>query len=442
MSDKINLLLVEDEAIDQHHIKRLIVKRELPYRLVLVETIADAREQLQQHSFDVALVDYNLTDGTAFDLLQDEYKVPIIVITGMGDERIAVEALQQGAFDYICKDIQGHYLEVLPQIIRNTLQRKKTKDELKAYQEKLELLVEERAQELKQERERLAVTLAELNDGVIAVDTQGHITLFNKAAEELSGYTLAEVNGQSIQSLLSVRNEKDASNECKTPLCKVLTTGTTQVGQDWDILVGKNKQEHPISTVATPIYGECQTMIGAVMVVRDDARKREMDHLKEEFLATISHELRTPLSIIMGAVKLVLNDTLGPVADEQREVLETARNNITRLSKIVDSLLDISKLEAAQMNVHSQPTSIHATIEEVIQQYQTQAEEKKITLDLALSPDDYTIDLDTEKIQKALGHLIANGIRFTPESGTITVHGSEQDGEYIISVEDNGIGIA
>jgi len=144
----LNILIVEDDLVDQMALKRHIHRNNLPYRLTTCESIREAHELLQENSFDVVLLDYLPADGTAFDLLKASYDVVTIILTGQGDEEIAVNALKQGAADYLSKDLQGNYLNVLDQTIRKALDERKNRQELDRYRENLEELVNARTAEL------------------------------------------------------------------------------------------------------------------------------------------------------------------------------------------------------------------------------------------------------------------------------------------------------
>jgi signal transduction histidine kinase len=127
------ILLVEDDKVDQAAFQRLVRDDKLPYSYVIVETIAAAREVLQRERFDVVIMDYRLADGTALDVLDSTMDSPVVITTGAGDETIAVRAMKAGSRDYLVKDHDGHYLQVLPRTIENVIKQKRAEDKLKEY---------------------------------------------------------------------------------------------------------------------------------------------------------------------------------------------------------------------------------------------------------------------------------------------------------------------
>ncbi len=149
-SPKIKVLLVEDDLVDQQAFQRLVRSQKLPYDFAIAGCVAEAHEILSSQRFDVVLADYLLGDGSAFDIFEPAGETPIIVITGSGNEEVAVNAMKLGAYDYLIKDLDRFYLKVLPLTVANTLKRKQAEEELRRFYRQLGQLVEARTQELAQ----------------------------------------------------------------------------------------------------------------------------------------------------------------------------------------------------------------------------------------------------------------------------------------------------
>ena len=169
---------------------------------------------------------------------------------------------------------------------------------------------------------------------------------------------------------------------------------------------------------------------------------REYNQLKDEFVSTASHELRTPLSIIMGAIRLILDEIPGEIVEEQRDVLATAMESVQRLSRIVDSLLTISKIESGKLDVQKTVVNICELIKDTVSDYTSLAQEKGICLDCEVPQKSVDICLDPDKTKEVLINLISNSLKFTPEGGWVKVICTKQDGEVLVSVQDSGVGIA
>jgi len=135
---KYNILLVEDDKLDQMAFERLMKDEKLLYDYKIASSVAEAKSLLAQESFDVIVCDYSLGDGTAIDILELTKKIPIIVVTGFGDQEVATKAWRKGAYDYIVKDIERNYLKIIPKTIENAIEHKQIKDALERKQKNLE----------------------------------------------------------------------------------------------------------------------------------------------------------------------------------------------------------------------------------------------------------------------------------------------------------------
>ena len=139
MNEKLRILLVEDDLVDQMAFKRFVAEYDLPYDYRVAGSAAEARRLLAQAKPDAAIVDYRLGDSTAFDLLEPLAGAPFLIITGVGDEAIAVEAMKAGAIDYLVKDAEGSYLRSLPTAIERAVRLKRAEEEAAQYREHLDL---------------------------------------------------------------------------------------------------------------------------------------------------------------------------------------------------------------------------------------------------------------------------------------------------------------
>ncbi len=129
--DKLRILLLDDDQVDRMAIQRYTEKEGLPYQIEMADSIAEATRLLATRKYDLALLDYLLPDGRGLDLLKTIRDVPVIFVTGSGDENIAVQALRGGAYDYLIKDPERNYLIVLPATINNVMERKRAEEALR-----------------------------------------------------------------------------------------------------------------------------------------------------------------------------------------------------------------------------------------------------------------------------------------------------------------------
>lgn len=151
----IRLLLVEDDKVDQMAFAKLVKTKRLNYAFTTAGSKAEARHIAGRKTFDIIIADYMLGDGTVFELFDVFKGQPVIVTTGAGNEEVAVEAMKGGAYDYLIKDRDGRYLETLPLRVDIALKRRRTEQQLQEYQENLEVVVQERTQQLNIETQKL-----------------------------------------------------------------------------------------------------------------------------------------------------------------------------------------------------------------------------------------------------------------------------------------------
>ena len=132
-NERYKVLLIEDDRVDQEAFLRFVKDEELPYDCTVAGSVSEANSILDTDTFDIAIVDYLLGDGTAFDIFDSMKDIPVIIATGAGDEEIAVRAMKAGAFDYLIKDDNRNYLKVLPVNIENVVKRRKAEEKLRSY---------------------------------------------------------------------------------------------------------------------------------------------------------------------------------------------------------------------------------------------------------------------------------------------------------------------
>lgn len=434
------VLFIDDDRIAQIAFKRLVRNEDLSYDYVVAGSIAEARNALATDAeFDVAVIDYMLGDGTAFDLLELLGDIPAILATGSGNEEVAVQAMKAGAYDYLIKDPSHGYLKVLPEIIKKVINQKRAEEELEGYHENLEELVKQRAEQLAAERELLSVTFSSMTDGVIVVDTDRRIILLNSVAERLTGTVFENVRGSPVDDVLSLVDEQ-LKEPVEIPIDKVLSSGNIEAGAGRSMLIRANGQEYPISIAAAPICKQPGTLTGVVMLMHDLSQEREVDRIKTDFVSSVSHELRTPLTSIKAYTATILRD---PNMAEQtkHEFLTAVDEESDRLTDLVNELLEISRLESGSVEAVRRTVDIGAVVRQSLSGFQRSANAGNIQLDLDI--DDAVPQLlgDETRIRSMVSNLVNNAIKFTPQGGKVRVSVQRQDEHLAISVSDTGIGI-
>jgi len=167
----------------------------------------------------------------------------------------------------------------------------------------------------------------------------------------------------------------------------------------------------------------------------------KLDQLKSDFVSTVSHELRTPLAITTEGLNLILDGIVGEVDEKQKEILTTSKENIDRLGRIINDLLDISKIEAGKIELNQGFVELTGLIKELVEAYQTVVKIKNITLTVDLPADKIYAYADSDKFIQIMNNLLNNAYKFTPDNGKIEVKIFAEGEEVHVSVADNGLGI-
>jgi PAS domain S-box-containing protein len=166
-----------------------------------------------------------------------------------------------------------------------------------------------------------------------------------------------------------------------------------------------------------------------------------LTELKSEFVSTVSHELRTPLAITKEGISLIIDGALGQVNNEQKKILVVARDNVDRLARLIDSLLDISKIESGKVELKKQLINVVDVVREIIYSFGLKIKEKNLEIKTDFQKEQIEVYGDRDKIKQIFTNLISNAVKFS-EKGSIEVSIKEEDGEIECSVIDTGAGIS
>ena len=277
----------------------------------------------------------------------------------------------------------------------------------------------DRFDRLQQEKAEGSAMIAAMGEGIIASDQRGRIVIVNAAARRLLGYGPED----SLPDLRTLFREKPAREAVEEVLAGAVVEDREL---DFDGQV--------ISLNARPLPGS-----GAVLVLHDLTQVRRLEAIRRDFVANVSHELKTPLTSISGYAETLAEG--GVDAATQRRFLETIRSNAMRMHRLVDDLLDLSRIESGRWVPRPEVTSVGAIAQEVFGTVADHATARGIALTLSLAADAETIVVDGTALRQILGNLVDNSLRYTPHGGTITVRTRRTGVAVTISVTDTGSGI-
>jgi len=292
----------------------------------------------------------------------------------------------------------------------------------------------DRAQLLRTQKSTL-LALNSLRDAVAICDLGGKIELANEVARRLFGLnpeaTLTEVGNEKLIQLF-----QKASQEERPILPK---------GYDTAIQIFLEEEEHFFLPEAIPIFDEERQLMGVTLILAEVTRLRRLDEVKNGLISTVSHELKTPLTSVRLAVHLLLSDKIGPLSVKQAEVLEAARQDSDRLYRVIEDLLDISRIESGGAEMQLETVNVEALILQVTEKVRPAFKDHGIALTLEVPSEAPSVLADPQRLPLVFDNLLSNALKYTPRGGRVRVSARTADGAdgmVQFLVEDTGIGIA
>nr|WP_276561910.1 ATP-binding protein [Brevibacillus halotolerans] len=272
---------------------------------------------------------------------------------------------------------------------------------------------------LSHEKEQMATVLRSMIDGVIMLDQKGRVVLTNPQAEDFTRDWAYENQGRPLPI---------------QELYQKMLLSEQEVMEDFEA------QGRFWSVVMVPLYDHNQVR-GAVAVLRDMTKERKLDKLRQDFVANISHELRTPLSMLQGYSEAIV-DGIASTPEEHKELAKIIYDESVRMTKLVNELLSLARMEAGHVELHEEVTELLPYFERVLRKFANRAAERNIEIQLDRQTDYDAISFDPDKMEQVLTNLIDNAIRHIPDGGLITVRIKNEDaGKITIEVIDTGSGI-
>lgn len=306
-------------------------------------------------------------------------------------------------------------------------------DELMAQQRDLAL---ERSLSEMQKRHIEAI-IDSISDAVLVTDAFDRIALANPAAEAIFGFDRADALRESVTNLIEDAAFQQALRQVRD------STGSTPKRR-FEHQIGTRTYAITLSRVSAERQGAAPDVEahGVVAVLRDITKDQEIARLKSEFVAHVSHELRTPLSSIRAYVEMLVDGEANS-EETQREYYDIIQSSADRLGRLIDNMLNISRIESGTVRINKEPVAISMVVKDALDVMRPQAEEKGIALTDELTPVMYRVEADRDMLYQAVLNLISNAIKYTPDGGTVQVRMTPHEERHTIAiaVRDSGAGI-
>jgi len=300
------------------------------------------------------------------------------------------------------------------------------------------------------ERRRLELRAAQLalivessDDPIISKRIDGRITSWNPAAERLFGYTESEIVGESILTIVPPELHQEEQR-----LLEQLRRGE-RIDHFDTVRLTKNGRRIEVSLTISPLKDDEGEVVGASKIMRDIRRRKELERrlleehrLKDEFLAMLAHELRNPLAPIRTASEILAR---APVDDARAQTaVATIKRQVTHLTRLVDDLLDVSRITQGRIELQRHPIDLASVIAQAIETVEPQLREKdhRLSVIAATGYEPLYVDGDFARLVQCVSNILSNAAKFTNPGGQISVRTHPESPTAVIEVTDNGAGIS
>jgi len=484
------VLVVEDDDTVADVLREVLMDQ--PFQCVFAASAEEALARLALEPPDLILTDISLPGKSGLDVMREaralDPEVAVILMTGYASVQTAIDALRQGADDYVTKPFDD--IADLPVMVEKRLRNRRLRAENRALMEELRIkneVLQRHEQELREKVEQATWQLGtlyrvsmEIGAGIDLepmlrriVETTAQIMAAPAAVvylhhEEAAEYRAAAAHGVVLEDaaegrpqvlvgsgpvgmcafdLRPVRHGGDGAPPFAVPgvqggASSLLAVPLVQGHQALGVLVALDKpggfdagDQEFLSLFASQV---------AVQIRNSQLfeHTKSLDRLKSEFVAVVSHETRTPLTSVKGALELLFDERYFKNNEQQVKLLTIAHANAERMLLLINDILDFSKLESASLPMTLERQSLEPVVRQAAHNLRMLIEERRIQLELDLPEDLPDALLDAHRIAQVLTNLLSNAIKFSPAGGRIEVSARAAGKDLRVQVRDHGDGIA
>lgn len=433
-----HILFIEDNKIEQQIFLQYMNYQKVPYKFTVAGSVKEAKEKIENSLFDVVISDYYLGDGIALDIFDLIKNVPIIVITGAGDEETAINAAKAGAYDYFVKTSNKNHLKLLPLTIDKAIEKSESEHKIKI----------------------LSSALMSIYDSVVLMDVNRNVFYVNNSFQRMFGYKSTEI----VDSSLDIIWKKDELDKFKD---LISSEGNKTEGEFQNIR--KDGSSLSVSISVSTIQDRLKNIVAIVCIIRDitesvksreklqnyseglellvEDRTKKLEEARKfatigETASMVGHDLRNPLQVIVNTLYLTrmkLNPEYAhklkkPLNDEITGSLAKIDEQVEYMNKIVSDLQDYSK----NITLDFRKTDFKKLISETINSLVVPS---NIEIEIKNFSDLPEFVIDPGSMKRIMTNLISNSIQAMIDGGKITISGDIDEKFYFLSLTDQGGGI-
>jgi PAS domain S-box-containing protein len=290
-------------------------------------------------------------------------------------------------------------------------------------------------QRVAQEKEKSEAIIASIADGIVVVDPDGRVEMWNRAASAMTGVPSRSALRRTLRDV--VRGELGDRDDLAYAALQAAATSEAAA----EVHLSRGEREIWLSVRAAQLRDPLEVRVGTVYALRDVSADRQLDQLKSDFVATVSHELRTPLTSIYGFAETLLRSDVSFPDEDRRTFLGYIASESERLTRLVDGLLSVTRLEAGGVELDLADVDVSEVLREIVIRQSERARDTH-QVDLNVPAEPLVAAADRDKLRQIVLNLVDNAIKYSPSGGTVTVTGRRQLDTVEIRVRDEGIGIS
>ncbi len=352
----------------------------------------------------------------------------------LGNDELAILGK---TMETMAANIKNKYKE-LEQLVSQRTEELNSKSESLEKSQKAIVNVLEDVKTAAKELEKFKLAVENASDHIIITDSDGIILFANKKVEAISGFSPTEIIGKKAgckQLWGGLMPKKFYQDMWKT----IKTDKKNFVGEITN--KRKNEEEYIAMSTISPIIGDDGEVQFFVALERDITREKEVDRMKTDFISIASHQLRTPLSAMRWFGEMLLGGDAGKLSPDQTDLVKNIYDSNQRLIDLVNSLLNISRIESGRIIIDPIPTDIPKLIKDVLTEVQPKITEKQQQVTLLADPKLPQINIDPKLVRNVYLNILTNAIKYTPKKGKISIETTKNSQEIITKITDSGYGI-
>jgi len=317
-------------------------------------------------------------------------------------------------------------------------ERKAAIDARRALLSVLEDAQRERNDARREAKKNEAILMA-MADGVFVTDAEARIQFINPSGSKIVGHTLEEIQGKTALEAFQICDDgKPIEDVNDLPVMRCMKEQEPITGSKTFAFTHADGTLVGVDVIATPLSAGEE--MGAIVVFRDVSRARAVDRMKSEFISVASHQLRTPLTAMRWYTEFFLGGDLGELTDDQKGYISKIDESIDRMANLVQSLLNVSRIEEGRIAVHPKPTKLEKVVQAVIDEMMPLSQAKGIVVTKQVTCNE-EVNVDPDLIFEVFKNFISNAVKYSPDGSAVEVHLSKQDDEFVSKVVDRGLGI-